>query len=318
MTKVAVTGGAGFIGTNLVRRLTLEGHNVVVLDDFSTGLKSNLDGLDCHVEELSIVDEEALQRATLGCEWIFHLGARGSVPRSIVNPQATFEVNTIGTLNVLNVARKNNIRVVFSSSSSVYGRNRELPKREESWMAPLTPYAASKLSGEALVQSYSETFEIPSVTFRFFNIFGPWQRPDHDYAAVIPKWIWRALRNEYIEVYGDGSQSRDFTYVDTVIDVLIATLKQEFTFPTPINLAFGNKILLSQLINSLRGYHPNLEVKYLAPRKGDVKDSQNDSSLVRQLFPEISPISFEEGIQRTNNWLRDCGRTVAGQRIQSD
>lgn len=318
MTKIAVTGGAGFVGTNLVRRLIPDGHEVTVIDDFSTGLKSNVDGLDCRVEEISIVDEVSLEKATSGCDWIIHLGARGSVPRSIKNPQATFDVNTIGTRNILNAARKHSSRVVFSSSSSVYGRNLELPKREESWVAPLTPYAASKLSGEALVQSYSESFGIPAVTFRFFNIFGPWQRPDHDYAAVIPKWIWKALHDEKIEVFGDGTQSRDFTYVDTVIDVLMSTLKKQFAFPTPINLAFGNKILLNDFIGQLRVIYKNLEVDYVNTRKGDVKDSQNDPKLINGLFPEIKPISFEEGIRRTNVWLSSYGQQVAGQSIHSD
>jgi UDP-glucose 4-epimerase len=318
MTRIAVTGGAGFVGSNLVRRLIPEGYEVTVIDDFTTGLKSNLKGLDCRIKEASLVDEVAIDEATIGCDWIIHLGARGSVPRSIRNPQATFAVNTLGTLNVLNVARKHGSRVMFSSSSSVYGRNLELPKREESWMAPLTPYAASKLSGEALVQSYSESFGIPAVIFRFFNIFGPWQRPDHDYAAVIPKWIWKALRDEQIQVFGDGNQSRDFTYVDTVIDVLMSTLKREFAFPTPINLAFGNKISLNQLIDQLRALYMNLKVEYLGERKGDVKESQNDPSLIQSLFPEIKPITFEEGIERTNVWLSSYGGQVAGQGIQSD
>ena len=318
MTRIAVTGGAGFVGSNLVRRLIPEGYEVTVIDDFTTGLKSNLKGLDCRINEVSLVDEVAMDEATIGCDWIIHLGARGSVPRSIRNPQATFEVNTLGTLNVLNVARKHGSRVMFSSSSSVYGRNLELPKREESWMAPLTPYAASKLSGEALVQSYSESFGIPAVIFRFFNIFGPWQRPDHDYAAVIPKWIWKALRDEQIQVFGDGNQSRDFTYVDTVIDVLISTLKREVAYPTPINLAFGNKISLNQLIDQLRALYKNLKVEYLGERKGDVKESQNDPTLIQSLFPEIKPITFEEGIERTNAWLSSYGGQVAGQGIQSD
>jgi UDP-glucose 4-epimerase len=318
MTRIAVTGGAGFVGSNLVRRLIPEGYEVTVIDDFTTGLKSNLKGLDCRIKEASLVDEVAMAEATIGCDWIIHLGARGSVPRSIRNPQATFEVNTLGTLNVLNVARKHGSRVMFSSSSSVYGRNLELPKREESWMAPLTPYAASKLSGEALVQSYSESFGIPAVIFRFFNIFGPWQRPDHDYAAVIPKWIWKALRDEQIQVFGDGNQSRDFTYVDTVIDVLISTLKWEVAYPTPINLAFGNKISLNQLIDQLRALYKNLKVEYLGERKGDVKESQNDPTLIQSLFPEIKPITFEEGIERTNAWLSSYGGQVAGQGIQSD
>lgn len=318
MTRIAVTGGAGFVGTNLVRRLLSEGHEVVVIDDFSTGLKSNLIGLDCQVEEISFVDEVSLVKSTNGCEWIFHLGARGSVPRSIKNPQATFEVNTRGTLNVLNAARKHGSRVVFSSSSSVYGRNLILPKREESWMAPLTPYAASKLSGEALVQSYSDSFEIPAVTFRFFNIFGPWQRPDHDYAAVIPKWTWKALRSEEIEVFGDGNQSRDFTYVDTVIEVLMATLKRGFSYLTPINLAYGNNINLKQLIDQLRILYPNLQVKYSGIRKGDVRDSQNDPKLIHKLFPEIKPVSFQDGMRQTNEWLVNFGDQVAGQGIQRD
>jgi UDP-glucose 4-epimerase len=318
VTKIAVTGGAGFVGTNLVRRLIPDGFEVRVIDDFSTGLKSNLDGLDCRIEEISIVDEVSLEKATSGCDWIIHLGARGSVPRSIKNPQATFDVNTIGTRNILNAARKHSSRVVFSSSSSVYGRNLELPKREESWVAPLTPYAASKLSGEALVQSYSESFGIPAVTFRFFNIFGPWQRPDHDYAAVIPKWIWKALHDEKVEVFGDGTQSRDFTYVDTVIDVLMSTLKQQFAFPTPINLAFGNKISLNDFVGQLRVMYKNLEVDYVDSRKGDVKDSQNDPTLINGLFPEIKPVSFEEGINRTNVWLSSYGQQVTGQSIHSD
>ena len=318
MARIAVTGGAGFIGSNLVRRLIPEGYEVIVIDDFTTGLKSNLEGLDCRISEASLVDEVAMDEATIGCDWIIHLGARGSVPRSIRNPQATFEVNTLGTLNILNVARKHGSRVIFSSSSSVYGRNLELPKREESWMAPLTPYAASKLSGEALVQSYSESFGISAVIFRFFNIFGPWQRPDHDYAAVIPKWIWKALRDEQIQVFGDGNQSRDFTYVDTVIDVLISTLKREVAYPTPINLAFGNKISLNQLIDQLRALYKNLKVEYLGERKGDVKESQNDPTLIQSLFPEIKPITFEEGIERTNAWLSSYGGQVAGQGIQSD
>lgn len=318
VTRVAVTGGAGFVGTNLVLRLISEGHEVVVVDDFSTGLKSNVEQLNCRVDEISFVDGEALDKSLKGCDWVFHLGARGSVPRSIKNPQATFEANTVGTLNVLNAARKFGSRVVFSSSSSVYGRNLELPKREESWMAPLTPYAASKLSGEALVQSYAESFGIPAVTFRFFNIFGAWQRPDHDYAAVIPKWIWKAIRNEELEVFGDGKTSRDFTYVDTVVDILISTLRRQFSYPTPINLAFGNNITLNQLIEQIKGIYPKLKITYSPERKGDVRGSQNDPMLINRLFPEIQPVSFEEGIRRTNEWLIAFGNKVAGQGIQRD
>lgn len=300
------------MGTNLVLRLISEGHDVVVIDDFSTGLRSNVDQLDCETKEISLLDESALEKSLIGCEWIFHLGARGSVPRSIKNPQATFEANTVGTLNAINAARKFGSRFVFSSSSSVYGRNLELPKREESWMAPLTPYAASKLSGEAIVQSYAESFGIPAITFRFFNIFGPWQRPDHDYAAVVPKWIWKAIRNEELQVFGDGSTSRDFTYVDTVIEVLYSTLKRKLSYPTPVNLAFGNNISLNHLLERLKDIYPNLQVSYRPERKGDVLASQNDPALIKQLFPEVQPVSFEQGIIRTHDWLVSHGSKVTG------
>ena len=313
-----MTGGSGFIGTNLVLRLISEGHDVVVVDDFSSGLKSNVQHLDCRVEEISVVNSEGLENSLKECEWIFHLGARGSVPRSLKNPQATFEVNTVGTLNVLNAARKFGSKLVFSSSSSVYGKNLELPKSEESWTAPLTPYAASKLSSEALVQSYAASFAIPAITFRFFNIFGPWQRPDHDYAAVVPKWLWKAINNEEVEVFGDGNTSRDFTYVDTVIDVLMSTLHRGFSYPTPINLAFGNRITLNELIEQIKSLYPELQVTYSLERKGDVRNSQNNPTLIRRLFPEIQPVSFEEGIRSTNEWLVTFGNKVAGQGFQRD
>lgn len=308
-----MTGGAGFVGTNLVRKLVADGFEVVAIDDLSTGLKSNLENVDCRFEQISLVDEDSLFSALRGCSWIFHLGARGSVPRSLKDPQATFEVNTVGTLNILNAAREHGSRLVFSSSSSVYGRNLDLPKREDSWTAPRTPYAASKLSGEALVQSYAESFEIPSVIFRFFNIFGPWQRPNHIYAAVIPKWIWKALHNQEIDVYGDGNQSRDFTYVDSVIDVLRLTIDKEFCYPTPINLAFGNNIKLNTLIAQLKSMYPNVKVNFLPERAGDVRDSQNDPALIRKFFSEVVPIDFEDGITLTNNWLKQYGSLVATQ-----
>jgi len=221
------------------------------------------------------------------------------------------DVNVTGTLNVLESARANGAAVAFSSSSSVYGSNLELPKNEKMWMAPLTPYAASKLSGEALVASFAASFGISAVTYRFFNIFGPWQRPDHDYAAVIPKWIWKLMHNQSIEVFGDGNQSRDFTYIDTVVSVLIQGLKEKLNHPNPINLAFGSRITLNQCIDELRVKFPNLEVKYLLERAGDVKNSQNNPTLLKSIFPGIKPVEFSEALESTYQWFLEHGSSIA-------
>ena len=302
--RVAVTGGAGFIGSNLTKRLVKDGLDVVVVDDLSTGLLANLDIVDIDFQNVSLLNKKELSQIFKNVDFIFHLGARGSVPRSLQDPAATHEVNATGTLNVLEAARYRSIPIVFSSSSSVYGRNTSLPKNEEMWTSPLSPYAASKLSAEAYVQSYAYSYDMPVTIFRFFNVFGPLQRPNHDYAAVIPKWIYRALRNEPIQVYGDGSQTRDFTFVDTVVDILASCLKSELNYQTPINLAFGNKISLNQVIELLLRSFPDLKIEFKEIRHGDVWDSQNSPELLRKLFPAISPIDFESGLNQTIEWMR--------------
>jgi UDP-glucose 4-epimerase len=311
MSRIVVTGGAGFVGTNLVRALLKENHEVAIVEDFSTGLKNNLKGLDVELHEISLVDAEKVRKALEKSEYIFHLGARGSVPRSIKNPRATMDVNVTGTLNVLESARATGAVVAFSSSSSVYGSNLELPKNEKMWTAPITPYAASKLSGEALVAAYATSFGVSAITYRFFNIFGPWQRPDHDYAAVIPKWIWKLMHNERIEVFGDGSQSRDFTYIDNVVSTLIQGLKEKVNHPNPVNLAFGSAITLNQCIDEFRVKFPNLEIKYLAKRAGDVKNSQNNPTLLNSLFPQIKPVGFSEALENTYQWFVEHGSSIA-------
>ncbi len=311
MSRIAVTGGAGFVGTNLIRALLKENHEVVIVDDFSTGLKSNLQGLECQVHEISIVDAEKVRKALETSEYIYHLAARGSVPRSIKNPRATMDVNVVGTLNVLESARVTGASVAFSSSSSVYGSNLELPKNEKMWMAPLTPYAASKLSGEALVASYAASFGISAITYRFFNIFGPWQRPDHDYAAVIPKWIWKLMHNESIEVFGDGSQSRDFTYIDTVVSVLVQGFKEKVNHPNPVNLAFGSRITLNECVDEFKAKFPFLEIKYLPERVGDVKNSQNDPTLLNSIFSGIKPVGFSDALENTVQWFVKHGLRIA-------
>jgi UDP-glucose 4-epimerase len=311
MTKVAVTGGAGFIGSNLTRRLLSESFEVSVVDDLSTGLLSNVDHKNTNFFKASVTDREALFNSIKDCETIFHFAARGSVPRSIKNPIATHDVNATGTLNVLEVARATGAHVIFSSSSSVYGRNLELPKNELMWLGPLTPYAASKLSAEGYMQAFSSTYAVRSTILRFFNVFGPYQRPDHEYAAVLPKWIWLAMQDKPIDVYGDGTASRDFTYIDTVLDIAMTSMKSRVTTEGAVNLAYGNRISLNEVINYLKDYFPDLKVNYKSDRLGDVKESLNSPLKLKSLFPDITPVPFESALRDTVLWLREFGHSVA-------
>lgn len=311
MKKVAVTGGAGFIGSNLVAKLITEGYAVTVVDDLSTGLRSNIENQDCDFLQLSITDLPKLKSAISHCETIFHLAARGSIPRSIKNPVATHNVNATGTLNVLEVARESGAHVIFSSSSSVYGRNLQLPKDESMWLGPLTPYAASKLAAEGYVQAYSSSYGLPTTILRFFNVFGPHQRPDHEYAAVLPKWIWLAMQGAAIDVYGDGTASRDFTYVGTVLDIAMTAMKEKVVTEGAMNLAYGNRIFLNETIEMLKKHFPDLQVNYKSQRLGDIKESQNNPVLLKKLFPNVQPNPFEIALSETVNWLKEFGQSVA-------
>jgi len=311
MGKVAVTGGAGFIGSNLTKRLLAEGYDVVVIDDLSTGLLSNVDQNESIFHQISITEPKSLANALKDCETIFHLAARGSVPRSLKNPAATHDVNATGTLNVLEVARNSGAHVMFSSSSSVYGRNMQLPKDESMWLGPMTPYAASKLAAEGYVQAYASAYNVPTTLLRFFNVFGPRQRPDHEYAAVLPKWIWLAMQGKPIDVYGDGTASRDFTYIETVLDIAMTAMKEKVLTEGAMNLAYGNRIFLNDTIEMLKKHFPDLRVNYKENRLGDVKESQNSPSLLKSLFPAITPKPFEDALTETVVWLKDFGQSVA-------
>jgi UDP-glucose 4-epimerase len=301
--KVLVTGGAGFIGTNLTLGLLNSGYEVKILDDLSSGLKQNI-SKDAEFVNASILESSQIDKAIEDCEVVVHLGARGSVPRSIKDPIATHNVNSTGTLNVLEAARTSSSHYIFSSSSSVYGSNMILPKNENMVLKPITPYAASKMSGEGLSLAYAKTYGLSVSTFRFFNIFGPWQRPDHEYAAVLPKWISKCMTGNEIEIFGDGEQTRDFTYVGTVVNVIIDCISNTVLHPEPVNLAYGNNISLNQVIQLLKNDFPSLKVKYLSSRDGDVLHSKNDPKLVRSLYPNISVEKFENSLQETINWFR--------------
>jgi UDP-glucose 4-epimerase len=257
----------------------------------------------------NLVNAEDVARASAGIDAIVHLGARGSVPRSIEFPVATHEANATGTLNVLEAARPQGAHVVMSSSSSVYGANPLLPKVERTWTQPLSPYAASKLAGEGYMLGYQASYGLPTLVFRFFNVFGPWQRPDHDYAAVVPKWLWKAMKGQVIEVHGDGTQTRDFTYVDSVVDVLMDAIERRVSLDSPINLAFGRRHSLLDLlerIESSLGVTPKVE--FVAPRVGDVRNSENDPALLMETFPGVEPVDLDPALARTAAWLEEHHR----------
>jgi len=302
--RVLVTGGAGFVGTNLTLSLLEHGYDVKIFDDLSTGLEQNI-SKDAEFINASILDTSKLNNAIKECEVVVHLGARGSVPRSIKDPIATHDVNSSGTLNVLEAARSSGSHYIFSSSSSVYGSNMTLPKSEDMVLRPLTPYAASKMSGEALSLAYAKSYELPVSTFRFFNIFGPWQRPDHEYAAVLPKWISKCLKGNEIEVFGDGLQTRDFTYVGTVVNIILSCISKKILHPEPVNLAYGNNISLNQVLEIMKLNFPTLKVRYLPPRKGDVLHSKNDPKLIKALYPDITLDKFEVSLQKTIEWFKN-------------
>lgn len=309
--RVLVTGGAGFIGSNLIRRLA-PSYEVWVLDDFSSGLRSNLDGVDLNLIERDVcAPMHDLSRQNLKFETIVHLAARGSVPRSLQNPIKTTLVNMNGTQNILELAREHQAKFIFSSSSSVYGKNPSLPKRETDWISPLSPYAASKAAAEAYVLAYGHSFGVPVSVLRFFNVFGPGQRPDHVYSAVIPKWIWAAMNDRPIQVFGDGNQTRDFTFVEVVVDVLSRLVTEPSGEPELMNLASGNQISLLGVIDLLNQHFPRLKVEFKPARAGDVLHSQNDPQRLRAFFPDLLEVKFEEALSRTIDWFEKFGQTVS-------
>jgi UDP-glucose 4-epimerase len=306
--RVCVTGAAGFIGSHLVDRLIASEHEVVGIDDLSTGHLANLEHLDGRVRlvEGSILDPDALGDATGGVDAIVHLAARPSVPRSIADPVASHDANATGTLRVLEAARaQGDVHVVVASSSSVYGANPELPKHERLATRPMSPYAASKLATEQYALAWQASYGLPTLAFRFFNVFGPRQLPGHAYAAVIPAFTDAALRGDPAVVNGDGTQSRDFTYVGTVVDVIADALDRRVSDPEPVNLAYGTRTTLLDLLDRLEALTGGrIERHHSEPRAGDVPHSQADNTRLRSLFGAIEPVSLDVGLAATVDWMR--------------
>ncbi|MET9041498.1 NAD-dependent epimerase/dehydratase family protein [Streptomyces sp. NPDC004362] len=305
--KVVVTGGAGFIGANLCRELISRRSvgRVVALDDLSTGAAANLAGTGAELVEGSILDRDLLEDVVDGADAVVHLAARPSVPRSLADPFATHEVNATGTVRVLEACRRHHTQLVAASSSSVYGSVTALPKHEGLPTRPLSPYAASKLATESYVLSYGHAFGLPALAFRFFNVYGPLQPAGHAYAAVVPSFVDAALRGRPLTVFGDGHQTRDFTYVGTVARVLADAVLRKVTCPDPVNLAFGTRVSVLELGHHLaKALETAVEFHHEPSRRGDVRDSQADDGLLRGLFAGVQAVPLEQGLAETVRWFR--------------
>ncbi len=301
--KALVTGGAGFIGSHLAARLLRDGHEVRILDNFSTGSRANFAVLGDEVEvvEGDIQSYERVHNAVRECEVVFHEAALPSVPRSIQDPLTSNAVNVIGTLNILLASRDSGVRrVVFASSSSIYGADRTLPKQEDSAPRPIAPYAVAKLAAEGYCCSFSRVYTLETVALRYFNVFGPRQDPLSAYAAVIPKFITALLQGEPPIVFGDGEQSRDFTYIDNVVDANVLAATAEGVSGQTFNIACGEQISLNRLLEELRGIiGVETQARHLDPRPGDVMHSLADIGRARELLGYEPLVAFSDGLRRT-------------------
>jgi UDP-glucose 4-epimerase len=314
MTKVLVTGGGGFIGSNLVRALLARGDDVRVLDNFATGNRGNLADVweDIELVEGDLRSYERVHVATRGVELVFHQGALPSVPRSVQDPLTTSAVNVEGTLNVLLAARDEGIRrVVAASSSSVYGNSGTLPRLESSPPDPESPYGVAKLAAERYCVAFSRVYAIETVVLRYFNVFGPRQDPTSQYAAVVPRFITAIAAGESVPIDGDGEQSRDFTFVENVIDGNLLAADAPEASGAVLNVATGQQTSINQLadaLGELLGRTPARE--YLPPRAGDVLHSWADVSEARRLIGYEPRVGLREGLERAADWFLERAPVV--------
>lgn len=310
MDRFLVTGGAGFIGSNIVDRLLELGYFVRVIDNFATGKMENLSkALTYSTFELingDIRNIETVRKACNGVDYVLHEAAIPSVPRSIDDPITTNEVNINGTLNVLKASYENNVkRVVYAASSSAYGDTAVLPKREDMPPSPLSPYAVSKLTGEYYCKVFTNVYGLETVSLRYFNIFGPRQDPNSTYAAVIPRFITAMLKDESPIVFGDGEQSRDFTYIENVIQANINACYANSVAGMVFNIACGTRFTLNTLLKLLEGiFNKRANQKYLPPKKGDVKHSQADIKKASNYLNYKIFVDFETGLQKTVQYFK--------------
>ena len=308
--RYLVTGGAGFIGSNLVDELVRRGHSVAVLDDLSTGKESNLDSVRGKIDLRigTIVDLATVQSACKGADYVIHLAARASVPKSVADPIDTNTVNIDGTLNVLVAARDAKVRrFVYAASSSAYGESPILPKSEDMPIEPISPYGVSKYVGELYAQVFGRVYGLENASVRYFNVFGPRQDPTSQYSGVLSRFMYAVIHNQQPVVFGDGEQSRDFTYVANVVDETLRASEAPDASGKVFNGGTGARITLNQVLKLLQEITGRqCCAQYQPPRAGDILHSQADISLARRVLGYEPAVLFEEGLRRTWDWYKSA------------
>jgi len=316
MATYLVTGGAGFIGSNIVDELLRRGQRVRVLDNFSTGREDNVADFIARIELVrgDVRDEAAVDAAVKGADYVLHQAALASVPRSIVDPGANNQVNVQGTLNILIAARRHGVRrVVYASSSSVYGDSEELPKVETMMPNPKSPYAVAKLAAEHYCRVYGDLHGLPTVSLRYFNVFGPRQDPGSQYSAVIPLFVKALLEGKSPAIHGDGEQSRDFTYISNVVNANLLACEAKISGARVYNIACGGRYTLNQLYAALRArIGSSVDPVYGPPRPGDVRHSMAGVERIQKELGYSVEVPFEEGIDRTVQWYQTVGLRALG------
>jgi len=311
MAKYLVTGGAGFIGSNLVDELLRRGHEVRVLDDFSTGREENVSGFAGRIDLIrgDVRDADTVETAVRGTDYVLHQAALASVPRSIADPSANNQVNVQGTLNVLIAAQRHRVkRVVYASSSSVYGDSEELPKVESMTPNPKSPYAVAKLAAEYYCRVFGDLYGLPTVSLRYFNVFGPRQDPNSQYSAVIPIFVRALIEGRSPTIHGDGEQSRDFTFISNVVEANLLACEANLSGARVYNIACGGRYTLNQLFTALRArIGGNVKPAYGPPRPGDVRHSMAGIERIQRELGYRVGVAFEEGIGRTVQWYQEVG-----------
>jgi UDP-N-acetylglucosamine/UDP-N-acetyl-alpha-D-glucosaminouronate 4-epimerase len=313
--RYLVTGGAGFIGSNTVDELVRRGHSVVVLDDFSSGKEDNLAEIRNKITFIkgSITDIEVVRKAMHEAEYVLHLAARTSVPRSVKDPIETNKINIDGTLNVLVAAKELKVkRVVFAASSSAYGETATLPKVESMQPQPISPYGVTKFVGELYGQTFGRCYGLENVALRYFNIFGPHQDPSSPYSGVLAKFCTAFLEDTQPVVFGDGEQTRDFTYVENAVQANLLACEAPNVSGKVFNVGVGGRVSLNEVLRELgKITGKTLEAKFEPPRDGDIRDSQADISQAREFLGYDPKVTFEDGLARTFEWYRETQAKAA-------
>jgi nucleoside-diphosphate-sugar epimerase len=313
--RYLVTGGAGFIGSNTVDELVRRGHSVVVLDDISSGKEDNLAEIRNKITFIkgSITDIEVVRKAMHEAEYVLHLAARTSVPRSVKDPIETNKINIDGTLNVLVAAKELKVkRVVFAASSSAYGETPTLPKVETMQPQPISPYGVTKFVGELYGQTFGRCYGLENVSLRYFNIFGPRQDPSSPYSGVLAKFCTAFLEESQPVVFGDGEQTRDFTYVDNAVQANLLACEAPNVSGKVFNVGVAGRVSLNAVLRELgKITGKTLDAKYEPPRDGDIRDSQADISQAKELLGYVPQVTFEDGLARTFEWYRETQTKAA-------